>query len=227
MLHTYLYVKYISTKQFIKEWYHPNRWTDLQGLPLSPQALLNLLVKRIHSLPHYGNCTVWSAKNNQTLLIIQEIFHVYYVLLIQTVSVWSSTQNVTLFFPKTAIVAYKDFSRFPFLALFSLGGSTVLGKGSVWHSLTTTYLSASTPSAPFHGPSNPCAPPATQKACSPFLHLCSPVCYEGLFLPIPPSNISCPNSPNCLRHNLNATHYQNNLHLFFFFKAQLPWTLIF
>ena len=47
------------------------------GVPLNPQAHLNLLVKITHSISHHENCTLRSAKNNQTLSRIQEGFSIY------------------------------------------------------------------------------------------------------------------------------------------------------
>ena len=47
------------------------------GVPLNPQAHLNLLVKITHSISHHENCTLRSAKNNQTLPRIQEGFSIY------------------------------------------------------------------------------------------------------------------------------------------------------
>ena len=54
--------------------------------------------------------------------------------------------------------------------------------------------------------SGPYGPLATPKLESPLFHLCSHIRSGGLFLPVPTSNTPCPNSPQCLRPNLNTTH---------------------
>ena len=54
--------------------------------------------------------------------------------------------------------------------------------------------------------SGPCGPLTTPKLASPLFHLCSHIRSGGFFLPVPTSNTPCPNSPQCLRPNLNTTH---------------------
>lgn len=54
--------------------------------------------------------------------------------------------------------------------------------------------------------SGPYGPLATPKLESPLFHLFSHIRSGGLFLPVPTSNTPCPNSPQCLRPNLNTTH---------------------
>ena len=51
-----------------------------------------------------------------------------------------------------------------------------------------------------------CGPLATPKLASPLSYLCSHIHSRGLFLPVPTSHTPCPNSPQCLRPNLNTTH---------------------
>lgn len=116
-----------------------------------------------------------------------------------------------LFCPKTMIVAHKEFCNFSFFWLG--GGSSILGKGSVCHNwtticlLATTYLLDSTSSAPLYRPSiwSIWSTGNSKTWVSSFPPFLTHSLWRPL-LPVPTSNTPCPNSPQCLRPNLNTTH---------------------